>query len=253
MWFLFLSQVFLPWAWQCHLTASCPPCPEASYPRFGTLWNPLFPANIFYACFRNCPVASCVKKKTHPVNITFCIKWFLWEICTMYTITKTSCIFAMSGKSPGLIWCSRCSCEYLEICFFLDQNNLLKCWSCSWKNHGKVFLACTVSNTCSNFYQVYSRYWGDFIVNAYLLSRVQLTMHPDPWWAPFASSPSQTRWACPSSSWKWCRRAPDRKVFGWSWISRILLTSNRSWFYLKVFGKPYKRLCSIPLLTAPSW
>ena len=34
------------------------------------------------------------------------------------SLTKTSCILAMSGKSPGLIWCSRCSCEYLTISFY---------------------------------------------------------------------------------------------------------------------------------------
>lgn len=38
--------------------------------------------------------------------------------CPLSSLTKTSCIFAMSGKSPGLIWCSRCSCEYLTICFY---------------------------------------------------------------------------------------------------------------------------------------
>ena len=87
----------------------------------------------------------------------------------------------MSGKSPGLIWCSRCSCEYLtrlfyfgiwlnsficfdgvnllcsccscaclEVCFTLDQNNPLRCWSCIWKNHGKVFLYAPFVHTISS-------------------------------------------------------------------------------------------------------
>ena len=56
-----------------------------------------------------------------------------------------------------------------------------------------------------------------------LLSRTKLTMHPDPWSVPSASSPFQTHLACPSSNWRWCRREPD---MGQVWVKTITKLSS---------------------------
>ena len=147
------------------------------------------------------------------------------HLCDVREISWTDLVLALQLWIPGntvLLWtlfyldllCPHCSSEYLVVCFILGQNNSLRCWPFIWKTMGKYFWFAL------NMYGLIRPnfcYQRDSTIKSIrhlsLLSRVQLTRHLNPWWVPSASSPCQTRLACPSSSWRWCRRAPERRTF----------------------------------------
>ena len=139
--------------------------------------------------------------------------------CPLSSLTKTSCIFAMSGKSPGLIWCSRCSCEYLTICFYFllwIPDNLFNMASTQFIDLLIMFSGKPWENISDlHFVQCFYKLTMLPLKHKWILklslhlSRTKLTMHPDPWSVLSASSPFQTHLACPSSNWRWCRREPD--------------------------------------------
>ena len=62
---------------------------------------------------------------------------------------RVDLLFFVLRYSFRLCWFP-CICAWLEVCFTLDQNNRLRCWSCIWKDHGKVFLIYTILIVCSH-------------------------------------------------------------------------------------------------------